>query len=155
MSSRIGRIIKKYRKENDITQFELAERINLSEFYISAIETGSRRPGRDTLIKLSKEMNVPIEALLDLETEQSLKYAAEDIYNKISTLPIEKQKIVINIMDFIIDELKWIILFAQSKCKLYFIFLNLILFFLNGRANALPLFLSIYGIVIYNHLRWL
>lgn len=106
MSSRIGRIIKKYRKENDITQFELAERINLSEFYISAIETGSRRPGRDTLIKLSKEMNVPIEALLDLETEQSLKYAAEDIYNKISTLSTEKQKIVINIMDFIIDELK-------------------------------------------------
>lgn len=106
MTSQIGKIIKKYRKDNGYTQFQLAEKIGVSEFYISALETGSRKPGRETLIKLSNEMNIPIEMLLELKTEQSLKYAADELYAKINTLPIEKQKQIINIMDFIIEEFK-------------------------------------------------
>ena len=92
MTSQIGKIIKKYRKDNGYTQFQLAEKIGVSEFYISALETGSRKPGRETLIKLSNEMNIPIEMLLELKTEQSLKYATDDLYQKINTLSIEKQK---------------------------------------------------------------
>lgn len=106
MASRIGKIIKKYRKEKGYTQFKMAEKIGVSEFYISALETGSRKPGRETLIKLSNEMDMPIESLLELETEQSIKFAAEDLYNRINLLPIEQQKKIINIMDFIIDEFK-------------------------------------------------
>lgn len=106
MTSRIGKIIKKYRKEKGYTQFQMAEKIGVSEFYISALETGSRKPGRETLIKLSNEMNMPIESLLELETEQSVKFAAEDLYNRINMLPVEQQKKILNIMDFIIDELK-------------------------------------------------
>ena len=106
MASRIGKIIKKYRKEKGYTQFKMAEKIGVSEFYISALETGSRKPGRETLIKLSNEMDMPIESLLELETEQSIKFAAEDLYNRINILPIEQQKKIINIMDFIIDEFK-------------------------------------------------
>ena len=106
MTSRIGKIIKKYRKEKGYTQFQMAEKIGVSEFYISALETGSRKPGRETLIKLSNEMNMPIESLLELEIEQSIRFAAEDLYNRINILPVEQQKKILNIMDFIIDELK-------------------------------------------------
>lgn len=106
MISRLGKIIKNYRKEKGYTQFEMAEKIGVSEFYISALETGSRKPGRETLIKLSNEMDMPIEKLLELKTEQSLKLASDDLYKKISSLPKDKQKQIINIMDFIIDELK-------------------------------------------------
>lgn len=106
MTSRIGKIIKTYRKKKGYTQFQMAEKIGVSEFYISALETGNRKPGRNTLIKLSNEMNMPIEALLELETNQSIKYEAEEIYNKISSLSPELQKKIINIIDFIIDELK-------------------------------------------------
>lgn len=105
MTSQIGKIIKKYRKENGYTQFQLAEKIGVSEFYISALETGSRKPGRETLIKLSNEMNIPIEMLLELKTEQSLKYATDDLYQKIKALPKRQQQQVLNIIDFIIDEL--------------------------------------------------
>ena len=110
MTSRLGKIIKQYRKEKGYTQFEMAEKIGISEFYISALETGSRKPGRETLIKLSDEMNMPIEKLLELKTEQSLKLASDDLYKKISSLPKEKQKQIINIMDFIVSELEndWI-----------------------------------------------
>lgn len=106
MVSRVGMVIKKYRKEKGYTQFQMAEKIGVSEFYISALETGSRKPGRETLIKLSNEMSMPIEALLELETEQSIKFATEELYNKIKGLPMEHQKKVVRILDFLIDELK-------------------------------------------------
>lgn len=106
MASQIGKIIKKYRKEKGFTQFQMAEKIGVSEFYISALETGNRKPGRETLIKLSNEMKMPIEALLELETEQSVKFAAEELYNKIKLLPNAQRKKVINIIEFIIDEFK-------------------------------------------------
>lgn len=106
MVSRVGMVIKKYRKEKGYTQFQMAEKIGVSEFYISALETGSRKPGRETLIKLSNEMSMPIEALLELETEQSIKFAAEELYRKIERLSTEQQKRVIRILDFIIEELR-------------------------------------------------
>lgn len=106
MISKLGIIIKNYRKEKGYTQFEMAEKIGVSEFYISALETGSRKPGRETLIKLSNEMNMPIEKLLELKTEQSIKLASDELYAKIQSLPIEKQKQIINIINFIISELE-------------------------------------------------
>lgn len=106
MTSKLGKILKKYRKEKGYTQFELAEKIGVSEFYISALETGSRKPGRETLIKLSNEMNMPIEKLLELKTDESIKIASDELYAKINTLSKEKQKQIINIMDYIIEELK-------------------------------------------------
>lgn len=106
MTSRLGKIIKQYRKEKGYTQFEMAEKIGVSEFYISALETGSRKPGRETLIKLSNEMDMPIEKLLELKTDQSIKLASDDLYKKINSLPKDKQKQIINIMDFIISELE-------------------------------------------------
>ena len=105
MTSKLGKIIKKYRKEKGYTQFQMAEKIGVSEFYISALETGTRKPGRETLIKLSNEMNLPIENLLELKSEQSRKLASDELYKKICALPKEQQKQIINIMDFIIDEL--------------------------------------------------
>ena len=105
MVSRVGMVIKKYRKEKGYTQFQMAEKIGVSEFYISALETGSRKPGRETLIKLSNEMSMPIEALLEMETEQSIKFAAEELYNKIKGLPTDQQKKVIRILDFIVEQL--------------------------------------------------
>ena len=105
MISNIGKIIKQYRKNNKLTQFELAERIGVSEFYVSALERGSRKPGRETLIKLSNEMDIPIEKLLELKTEQSVKIATNELYQKISLLPSKKQETILNIINYIIDEL--------------------------------------------------
>lgn len=104
MISDLGKIIKDYRKKKGYTQFEMAEKIGVSEFYISALETGSRKPGRETLIKLSNEMDMPIEKLLELKTERSMMIAADDLYKKISSLPMKKQRQIINIIDFIITE---------------------------------------------------
>ena len=106
MTSRLGKRIKQYREKVGLTQFQLAEKIGVSEFYISALETGRRNPGRKTLVKLANEMKVPIEALLDMETDNGLKFTTEELYDKIKNLPTDIQKKIINIIDFIIEEFK-------------------------------------------------
>ncbi len=106
MTSRLGKRIKQYREKVGLTQFQLAEKIGVSEFYISALETGRRNPGRKTLVKLANEMKVPIEALLDIETDNGLKFAAEELYDKIKNLPSDIQKKIIYIMEYVIEVLK-------------------------------------------------
>lgn len=106
MTSRLGKRIKQYREKVGLTQFQLAEKIGVSEFYISALETGRRNPGRKTLVKLANEMKIPIEALLDIETDNGLKFTTEELYDKIKNLPTDIQKKIINIIDFIIEEFK-------------------------------------------------
>lgn len=106
MTSRLGKRIKQYREKVGLTQFQLAEKIGVSEFYISALETGRRNPGRKTLVKLANEMKVPIEALLDIETDNGLKFTTEELYDKIKNLPTDIQKKIINIIDFIVEEIK-------------------------------------------------
>lgn len=106
MTSRLGKRIKQYREKVGLTQFQLAEKIGVSEFYISALETGRRNPGRKTLVKLANEMKVPIEALLDIETDNGLKFTTEELYDKIKNLPTDIQKKVINIIDYVIEVFK-------------------------------------------------
>ena len=103
MSSRIGKIIKDYRKKNKLTQFQLAERIGVSEFYISALETGARNPGRKALIKLANEMKLPVDSLLNIESDYGLKYASDDIYEKLNQLPQEKRVLAIDLIYSIIE----------------------------------------------------
>lgn len=103
MSSRVGKIIKDYRKKNGLTQFQLAERIGVSEFYISALETGARNPGRKALIKLATEMKLPVDSLLNIETDYGLKYASDDIYEKLNQLPEDKRVLAIDLIYGIID----------------------------------------------------
>ena len=45
MPNSIGSIIRAKRKELKLTQAQLAELIGSDEYYISAIETGKRKPG--------------------------------------------------------------------------------------------------------------
>lgn len=106
MASKVGEIIRDYRKKMGYTQFQFAERVGISEFYISAIETGRRIPGRNALVKISQEMNIPVEGLLDLATDSSVMYATSDLYERINGLPEEKRKLAFLLIDAIIDILK-------------------------------------------------
>ena len=57
--------IKRLRLEKNLSQNELAEKIHLSEKYLSAIETGKKWGSFDTLLALSEALSVqPYELLL-------------------------------------------------------------------------------------------
>lgn len=54
----IGERVKNLRKINGLTQQELAEKTNLSQSYISAIEQGAKVPTLFTLDQIAKVLGV-------------------------------------------------------------------------------------------------
>lgn len=69
----IGENIRKIRKSKNITQTELAKRINTTNEYISKIERGLRQnPSSKTLNKIAKALEVPVEVLYKEDTEKEL-----------------------------------------------------------------------------------
>lgn len=64
---KVGCFLKKLRKEKNITQEQLAERMGVSRRTVSRWETGSNMPDLDILIELSDYYDVELRDLLDGE----------------------------------------------------------------------------------------
>lgn len=54
----LGQRIKKFRKERELTQVELAVIVNISPVYLGFIENNRRRPSLRTLERLAKALKV-------------------------------------------------------------------------------------------------
>ena len=68
-----GEKLRKLMKSRGIKAITLAQRMGVSCAYISQLITGIRRPGRETLLKLSKSLEVPLDTLLMLDSDTSEK----------------------------------------------------------------------------------
>lgn len=60
----IGQRIRKYRKQQNLSQEELAEKIGISTTHMSHIETGSTKLSLSVLVDLAKNLNVKTDWLL-------------------------------------------------------------------------------------------
>jgi transcriptional regulator with XRE-family HTH domain len=65
--------IKKIRMNRNISQRELARRINMSGQMISKIERGDTTASLETLYKISEALEVPVSELLDIKEVEKLK----------------------------------------------------------------------------------
>jgi len=66
-----GDKLRKLMKTRGMKSITLAQKMGVSCAYVSQLMTGIRKPGRETLLKLSKALNVPFETLLMTETDSS------------------------------------------------------------------------------------
>ncbi len=57
---KLGKRIKKLRKQNNITQEKLAEDIKVSSKYIQFIENGTRKPSLKTVYKIARALGVKV-----------------------------------------------------------------------------------------------
>ncbi len=57
--------IRAFREWRGLTQQDLADRIASSKSYISQLETGHRAPGLQTLRKIARALDVPVEMLME------------------------------------------------------------------------------------------
>ena len=62
---KIGKFIKKIRKENNLTQKDLADKYGVTYQAVSKWETGKNIPDISLLKEISKDFNVNIEDLLE------------------------------------------------------------------------------------------
>jgi transcriptional regulator with XRE-family HTH domain len=62
----IGTVLKRLRERRGLSQLALAQRADVAQGYISALEAGQKRnPGVVTLRKLARVLGVPLSALLE------------------------------------------------------------------------------------------
>jgi transcriptional regulator with XRE-family HTH domain len=84
-----GEELRKIMKTQDMKAITLARRMGVSCAYVSQLLTGIRKPGRETLLKLSKALEVPPERLLVIESDLP---AATKIPRKVPILDETKMR---------------------------------------------------------------
>ena len=65
MSAKLARKVKKFRKERNLTQLQLAEKAGVAQSFLSNIENGLQSPSLKSLEKISNALNVSLNNLLD------------------------------------------------------------------------------------------
>lgn len=61
---RLGASVRKFRKQKDLTQEQLATKVRVSSTYIGFIEQGQRNPSLKTIDKIARVLGVKISDLL-------------------------------------------------------------------------------------------
>lgn len=109
--------LKKYRKENNLTQGDLAKRLNVSRSAISYYEKGTVEPSIYFLINLANEMNCSIDNLFGFNREVSIELPKN--LTKEELKPIEKEfkkeEIEIDDPKYYLDKLKKTLLKVQRS----------------------------------------
>jgi transcriptional regulator with XRE-family HTH domain len=90
----IGSAIKSIRKKLAITQYELAEKCDLSQTSLSQIETGVKRPSQRTIGKICSVLDIPesiiyIVAMQEADVPPSKKGIYELVYPSIKSLALQ------------------------------------------------------------------
>ena len=71
MSVTIGERIQELRKQNNLSQETLADKLNVSRQAVSKWETGLSNPDTENLIALSEIFKIPVEELVGTKSEKS------------------------------------------------------------------------------------
>ena len=95
----IGKAFKIYRKKNHLTQDAIAEKLDISEKYISRLENGNSGVKMETLVNYMNILGmVPNVVFKDLITNEVAKQQIE-ISEKISKLPADKLEFINSMLD--------------------------------------------------------
>lgn len=105
----------KLRKENNLTQQQLADKLGLSRSTIGMYEKGQREPNFETLELIADFFNVRMERLIGKTTSNSsdednysnLKFNSKiqlELYNTINNLPDELIQQALDYIDYLISK---------------------------------------------------
>lgn len=61
---KLGQNVRKFREKAKLTQDTLCDKADISQYYLSQIENGRRKPTLDILNKIATALNIPIYLLL-------------------------------------------------------------------------------------------
>ena len=78
----LGRRIRGYRRQKQLSQSRMAEMIDRSPTYVSYLENGIKHPSLETLVEIANALGVTADMLLGKNLEQS-ESVAEEEYQKV------------------------------------------------------------------------
>ncbi|THF73865.1 helix-turn-helix domain-containing protein [Cohnella fermenti] len=94
----LGGRLRQERLKQDWTQEMLAEKIDVSHAYIGQIERGERSLTLDTLIRLSNQLGVTVDDLLQESIEKSNDYYINKIRKIILNRPEKEQQMALDMI---------------------------------------------------------
>jgi transcriptional regulator with XRE-family HTH domain len=105
----LGNRIAKYRKEQNITQEELAIKLGIKQSAMALYESGKRRLPLSLLFPITEALYIDIEDLLGIakkKDKRGPKSSLQKEFERIQGLPVNKQKKLIEIIDTFIKGLQ-------------------------------------------------
>ncbi|MDE7330017.1 MAG: helix-turn-helix domain-containing protein [Clostridia bacterium] len=126
---KIGRFIKSLRKENSLTQREVAERLNVSEKTISKWETGNGMPEVSLMLPLCKLFGISINELLSGERLDEKRYVekAEENMACLVDRTTPQKKIIVTTISCILVILSSVALILTSALFITQIWLKFVI----------------------------
>ena len=100
------KIIKEYRKINNLSQEKFADKVGYDKSHISHIENGSREPTVDFLIHFSNESGLPIDYILGPESRIGTQLVIDESTKRIMKLAPKDRQLLFNILDQLISRLE-------------------------------------------------
>jgi transcriptional regulator with XRE-family HTH domain len=98
----LGKRIARYRKDQYLTQMQLAEKIGVSQQIIAAYELGTRQIPLMSIFKLAEILSVSVDDLLSIKKDKKKPGPPPLIQKRLEQilkLPQEKQKIILDLLD--------------------------------------------------------
>lgn len=101
-----GRQIQMLRVQHNMTQKELADKINSSQNYLSDVETGKKKPSLDYYMTIANYFNVSLDHIFVDSLNMKKNIIIDSIVLKTSYMPSEEQKMVLDVVESIERYLK-------------------------------------------------
>lgn len=109
----IGIRVKEIRNRLAMSQQSFADAIEVSKGMVSLIESGKKKPSRDTVTKISNLGKVSADYVIGLSNYKNLdesqssevKTELQDMINKIEKLDDDKQKLILNMIKGAVNSL--------------------------------------------------
>ena len=101
MNNNLSENLKKIRKDNNLSQEQLAELADVSPQMISTAERGNKSILSENLYKISKALNVSADYLLSGEITES---SFSELYNRVLKTPAEMQEKIFQVIDILLEK---------------------------------------------------
>ncbi len=99
----VGQRIKAAREKKNMTQEDLAARIDISPTHVSVIERGTKIPRVDTFVSIANVLGVSADELLVDVVDRASVGVASELSAAIEALPHEEKMRVLKVVSALID----------------------------------------------------
>lgn len=95
----IGKRIQQCRREKGFTQEELAERVEISPHYLSALERGLYNVKLELLVNILNTLECSADEVFCDVVKQSCEIKASQLSERLKALPLEEQTKIFDVVD--------------------------------------------------------
>ena len=103
----LGKRIKTARERAGMTQEDLAAAVDYSVDHMSVVERGVKAPKLDKLVTIANVLKVGTDELLQDNLDVATLLHATELSERLKTLSPEGQRKVMNVLDTLVDELRY------------------------------------------------